>query len=121
MKKLRNGFNPFQVVPDAVMLIGREYGIAVQTKAHQDTCAVELFFKKCHNRDAATTTLRDWGFAKSGFIGLFGSAVFQTVDGCDISRSAVVWFYFYFHGFWCNTFEVFLNQFCDFLPILVGN
>src|SRR5690554_2013564 len=64
MIKLWNGFDSFQEIPYSEMFVWRMNGIAVQSKAHQNTLAFQFFFKKCYNRNASAASLRNGSFSK---------------------------------------------------------
>src|SRR5690625_3955968 len=119
MEELRDGFNSFQVVPDAEVFIGRVDSVAVETKTHQDGLAAEFSFKKSYYRDAATASLRNRCFSEGFFIGFFRCPVSDVVDRSDIGLAAVMGFYFYGYSFGGYGFKVLLKQAGYFLPVLI--
>ena len=59
-EELRYGFNAFEVVEYAIVLIGRVNGVRIQPEAHQYCFGFQFLFKQRNNGNTSTTTGWDW-------------------------------------------------------------
>src|SRR5690606_6933921 len=86
----RNGFNPFEVVCDVVLLVRGMQVVAIQPKTHQYGFQSEFIFKQRDDGDASAAPGGD-GFLTEGFFdGFFCRAVRRAIGGCYRGLSAVV-------------------------------
>src|SRR5690606_31740299 len=113
----RNGLDALQVVPDPEMFVGGMYGIAVQSKAHQDGLALQLFLEQGNNGNTSAAALWNGGFPESFLIRIIGSLIFDGVDGGDVSLPAVVRLDHDLYALRRQAFEVFFEQLGDLFPV----
>mgnify|MGYP004153986867 CR=1 FL=1 len=74
-------------------------GITVQTKSKKDGLTVKNTFKKGHDRNTPSCTLRYRGFSKSGFHGFGSGLVAIAFDWGHVGLPSVVRGNFYFYTF----------------------
>ena len=104
--EIRNGFNAFVVIEQAVMLIGRVDVVTVQPKAHQDRFYPQNRLKQGHDGNTTPSPLRNRRFAKCLFHRLGCGLVFGRIGGRHNGKSAVVRAHFDLYRRRRNGFEM---------------
>ena len=117
--KVGNGFDAFVKIVKWVILVRRVNGIAFEPKTHQYRLCAQHLFKGGNNWYRATAAGWNWFFAKHLAIGLVGCLVGHHFHGRYIALTTMQIGNFNFYLWWGNGFEVLLNQFGNFMVILV--
>ncbi len=89
-------------------------GIRFQAKTQQDGFYAE-YFLEIGNDGYASPTACGYGLSAKGVLNcLAGSSIGRSVDGSNITVSALKTFYLYRNCFWCQRREIVLEKPVDF-------